>query len=249
MKIIGTLAWFNESSTWLVRTISSLARVCDHIVCVDGRYELFQHDMDWSPAPEAEAVLAAAEGVGVPLTLHIPRVPFHGNEVEKRNLLLRLALVHAEIGIDWIFVCDADEYVVHVGEDFVSHLTQVHTNVVACSLEEYFDPFTQLGPDGGVAKNLPLPNTWRTDVRRLYRALDGLQYVGTHFHVGGRRYNGAWEWLDGDGKVEAYFLREELILRHENPRRVELRRQQAAMYYSARDELAIESQNVLHPTA
>lgn len=241
--IVGALVWFNESPTWLVRTISSLAKVCDHVVAVDGRYALFQHDMDWSPAPEAEAVLAAAEGVALPLTLHIPRAPFEGNEVEKRNLLLRLALVHTESENDWIFVCDADEYVIHADTRSLLDAGPVAT----CLLEEYFDPFTQLGPDGGVAKSLPLPNTWRTPVRRFYRALPGLQYVGTHYHVGGWSL-GEWVWLDGPGKCEAFELRENVILRHENPRRAELRRQQAATYYSTRDELAIESETVAQPT-
>lgn len=247
--IVGTLSWFNESTTWLTRTVASLAKVCDHVVVADGRYALFQHDMNWSPAPEAEAVLAAAEGVGVPLTLHIPRVPFHGNEVEKRNLLLRLAKVYATTDRDWIFVCDADEYVVHASPDLPAILDDVAEDVAICLLEEYFDPFTQLGQaDGGVAKHLPIPNTWRADVRRFYRALHGLEYRGTHYRVGGFSH-GEWVWLDGPGKCQAHFLRDDLILRHENPRRVELRRQQASAYYATRDRLEIESENELQPIA
>lgn len=243
--IIGALSWFNESALWLTRTIASLARVCDHVVCVDGRYELFQHDLDWSPAPEAEAVLAAAEGVGVPLTLHVPRAPFQGNEVEKRNLLLRLAMVHTHDYEDWIFVVDADEYIVHVGEGVGEILSHVEEYVASCLLEEYFDPFTQLGEDGGVARLQPLPNTWRTPVRRFYRALPDLAYYGTHFQVGGMSRRSGWAWLDGPEKGSAYELRENLILRHENPRRAMLRREQASTYYSVRDALQIEDPDVV----
>jgi len=246
--IIGTLAWFNESPAWLARTVASAARVCDHLVAVDGRYELLQHDMDWSPMTEAEAVLAAAEGAGLPLTLHIPRKPFAGNEVEKRNLLLQVAFAHAQPE-DWIFVIDADEYVVHADPNIREIIASVEGNVITYELEEYLDPVTELGTDGGVARMMPLPNTWRVKLRCIYRALDGLQYVGTHFRVGGF-VDGKWHWLYGNPAMEqAFDLRERLILRHENPRRTMMRRQQAANYYAARDELKIEDTEAPAPIA
>ena len=248
MKIIGALSWFNESPLWLTKTIASFARVCDQVVAVDGRYALFDHDFDWSPAAEPDAVVAAAEAVGLPLTLHVPREPFAGNEVEKRNLLMRLAMVHAEPMEDWIFVLDADEYIVHVDPTFRDELAATEEHIVGHALEEYLDPYVALGQDGGVARFTTLPTTWRVDLRGFYRALPGLSYVGTHFTIGGY-VDGEWVWLWGHpDKVPQRDLREMLIVRHENPRRVALRRELAAGYYAARDELGIESPDVLAPT-
>ena len=210
--------------------------------------------MAWSPAPQAEAILAAAEGVGVPLTLHIPRTPFHGNEVEKRNVLMRLAMVHAEPMVDWIFIQDADEYVVHAAPDIREIVAGIEQHAISYALEEYLDPFVDLAHDGGVARTLPLPSTWRVSLRAMYRALPEMQYVGTHHTLGGwipadHLHSRRWEWLWGHSdNCEAYDLREHLIVRHENPRRTALRRQQSAAYYTTREELGIEDQNVQIPS-
>jgi hypothetical protein len=88
----------------------------------------------------------------------------------------------------------------------------------------------------------------------MYRALPGMEYIGTHHTIGGWVPVGSrqrrWEWLWGhSNQCQAYDLREALIVRHENPRRTALRREQAASYYRVREELKIEDQNVLEPSA
>lgn len=240
MRLIAVLSWFNESPSWLSALAASAARVCDHLVAVDGRYMLFHHDMPVSPTSEAQALIETCEGAGLALTLHRPSQPYAGNEIEKRNLLLRLALVHAEPMRDWIIVLDGDEYIRSADRDLIRHeLATTDLHVAEYGLEEYIDPHDEEAPLN-IAAIREIPMVHRTPIRSMYRALPGLRYERTHFTVAGE-VNGETVWLWGDPrKQEALRLSDALIVRHRNRLRTKERRYQAAMYYEERDRLRIE---------
>lgn len=239
MRVIGVISWFNESPSWLAATVASLARVCDHVVAVDGRYALFPHDLAASPIQEAQTILETAEGAGVACTVHRPVEPFYGNEIEKRNLLLQLALVHAEPMLDWLIVLDGDEYIVDHAADFRDQLERTDRHVATYALQEYLDPNRPEMPLN-VARMRSLPDVWQVPIRSIYRALPGLTYRGTHYSVAGE-IDGTTTWLWGHpAQVPELDLSSFLRVRHRNPLRPLQRRQQAAGYYRARDELRIE---------
>lgn len=240
MKVIGVISWFNESPSWLAATIASFARVCDHIVAVDGRYALFPHELAASPIQEAQTILETAEGAGVACTLHRPVEPFYGNEIEKRNLLMRLAMVHAEPMRDWLIVLDGDEYIVDHAVDFRDQLERTDRLVATYALQEYMDPDRPEMPLN-VARMRSLPNVWQVPIRSIYRALPGLSYRGTHYAIGAEIDGRTTTWLWGHpDQVPELDLTAFLRVRHRNPLRPMLRREQAAGYYRARDEMRIE---------
>src|SRR5882757_3150812 len=93
MKIIGLLNWYDEPNEWLAEWVASAARLCDHIVAVDGAYAEFPGSLT-KPASsneQAEIINRTAAGAGIGSTLHIPRQPWWSGEVGKRDFMFRLA--------------------------------------------------------------------------------------------------------------------------------------------------------------
>ena len=174
--IIGILSWADESPHWLSSCISSFAPTWDHLVAVDGKYLLFPGSLDEpaSTVEQSEAVVSTCVGLGLPFTLHRPTTPFEGNEVEKRNLCLRLASAVKKSQDDWYFVVDADNLARSiVGTRAVLENAPRTCLVAEYAVYHYWDREDAVHPSYGAV----LPDK----VRGIYRALDGLEYAGAHW--------------------------------------------------------------------
>jgi hypothetical protein len=106
LKLIAVLSWYDEPAWALTELVTSLgAAGADSLVAVDGAYALFPEGRPQSPSEQSQAILAAAQGSGIEVVLHLPREVWFGNEIEKRTYSL------AEPEQDWIWICDGDEVV------------------------------------------------------------------------------------------------------------------------------------------
>lgn len=217
-----------------------MGRVCDHVVAVDGRYALYPEDMAASPPEQAEAIIETAAGAGLPLTLHRPVEPFYGNEVEKRNLSLRLAAVHAEPMQDWLLILDGDCYITDHSDLLHASLERCEQHCANVAVEEHMDANDPRFPVK-VANTMSIPSTWRSPVTLLYRMIPDLAYHGTHYSLGGE-IDGKRVWLWGHGSaVEPADMRHAIVVRHRNIERPKRRQEQAASYYQKRDHLGLET--------
>lgn len=177
--IVGILSWWNERPEWLAN-VAGFARVCDAIVAVDGSYGLVPgaNAMPCSPLEQAETVQAYTEAAGASCLVYRPTRPFAGNEVEKRNLSLRLA---ATLNPDWLLVFDADMRVVYCDPGLIrAELAVTGRNVGTYQLRD--------GRDG---------QSWETPFRGIYRWADDLAYGPAHSDVVGT-YDGMTESLRDD---------------------------------------------------
>lgn len=243
MKIHGVLNWFDESPSWLAACVASLAQVCDHVVAVDGRYSLFQHDMAASPIEQAETIVETAAGAGIPLTLYRPVEPYVGDEVEKRSLSLRLVLAQAEPMKDWLLVCDADCVITQVSPFLRHDLELCEEHAATVEVQEHLDVLNPAAPVA-VAHMVSTPETSASGVTLFYRVLPGMRYEGTHYSLSGS-VNGQKTWLWGHpNAVQPFDARHALTMRHRNTHRPIRRREQASAYYETRDSLGTEARPV-----
>ena len=235
MKLIACISWFYESPAWLAATVASAARICDHVVAVDGRYALFGHDLAFSPVQEAETIMEAAEGAGIALTLHRPTEPFWGNEIEKRNLLFSLAKCHATEMEDWLIVLDGDSYIVEHSPMVRESLEKTDALCASYAAEEYMPE-----PEMAVARMMDLASVNRTPITCIYRVIPDLAYEHTHHSISGTiAGEKVWVWGHPEA-VDPLNLSQILVVRHRNHLRTEERRRQAAAYYHDREEYKIE---------
>jgi hypothetical protein len=168
VRIFACLAWFDESPRWLAATVASCARLCDHVIAVDGAYLLYPGGRRSSGGEQAETVHATAVANGMGCTVHTPASVWQGNEVEKRNAYVAIA---RELGVyydDWLFVIDADEVVSEVSSLARRDLESAQADVASVGYWSTDDLRNWVGPS-----------------RRLYRLLPQLRYGPTHFTVQG----------------------------------------------------------------
>jgi hypothetical protein len=160
--ITALLNWYGEPPTWLADCVASAARFCHHIVAVDGAYAAFPGALraPSSDPIQAETILHTAHGSGMGCTLYVPREPWWGNEVEKRDRMWQLGQL---TGADWLFSIDADEAVTTVPFDLAERLRDTDADVAEIGLTE-----------GGTEVH-PL--------RRLYRRLSEMHVEQTHYTV------------------------------------------------------------------
>lgn len=239
MKIVGCLPWYDESPSWLAASVASACRFADHIVAVDGAYALFPGAEPRSGIEQHEAIRETAHALGRGMTIHTPSEVWWGNEIEKRNLMLRLALQVADSEEDWLYVFDADVVAGSFPADLREILGSAESfNVAGVSLVERYD--LQEWPE--VMKEFDLPSRSTVPLHRMfYRALPGLRVVGTH-----------WQYVAGYGD-ERRVLWGPAELRPEDPLDLSLfraehrsnlrdmgRKRRALGYYAARDAIGIE---------
>lgn len=113
MKIVGLCSFYDESPTWLAACVTGAARVCDHLVFVDGAYFLYDKNGSSSGVESHDAIARACHAAGVGYTLHVPDTCWMGNEVEKRAFMFQLA-EQLTTEDDFYFVFDADVIVTKV---------------------------------------------------------------------------------------------------------------------------------------
>lgn len=165
--MIALLSWYEEPASWLAECVASVAKLCDHIVAVDGPYAMFPGALKKpaSGSEQAEVITHTAAGAGIGSTIHIPRRPWWGNEVEKRDFMFRLAMTFADPE-DWFLRIDADEVLTHVPPDTRRKLADTDHAVAAAMMWERGD-----GQDS------------QHPIRVLFRALPGIGVEQAHYVV------------------------------------------------------------------
>lgn len=107
MRIAAALCWFDETPEFLDRCVRSLGGIVDELVAVDGPWKYFPVSGLCADAEQQAVVREAAEAVGIEPRVYAPLGRFE-SQVEKRAA----AMGWAGASADWVFVIDADEYVV-----------------------------------------------------------------------------------------------------------------------------------------
>lgn len=248
-KIVGILSWFDESPTWLSQTIASMARICDHVIAVDGRYLHYDDSRVCSSIAEHDAIVSTARGAGLGITLDIPTEPY-ANEMAKRTRSFQLAQLVAEPHRDWFIVLDGDEVLVETPSKTgtireLEKAADSGVRTVTVTLRDIADPHfdaqrTQFGID------LAVEHVIDCRVPRLFRFPTNLRCVGYHFNYVGEDEQGSPVELWGqDGATQhrtqwACFTTD-IIIEHKHQQRPKVRKNRREQYYNDRDELRIET--------
>lgn len=227
--ICGLLAWYDESPIWLQAAVSGAAKLCDHIVAVDGAYALYPKGKPQSDPSQAEAILHAAYTAGVGCTIHRPREVWYGNQIEKRTAMFELG---ARENPDWFYVFDADDLVTHVPTDAKQRLADAEEDVAVFTLwwNEDFHRHPDL-ENGAQQHNLPHEAANRY-FRGIFRALPGLRVEGSHYHYVAEK-DGEEVHLRGheDYHELAPFLNmTDMRVQHRHPQRTRHRLEVSAAY-------------------
>jgi len=162
VRVVGLLSWYEEPASWLAETVASAARLCDHIIAVDGPYATFPGALrkPASGSEQADVIAHAAAGAGIGCTVHSPRSPWWDGEVGKRDWMFRAAeLVTTEA--DWLLVIDADEVLTTIPPDTRQLLEASDKDVAELRLWDR---------DGSEVLD-----------RRFIRARRGLKVEGAHY--------------------------------------------------------------------
>lgn len=239
MRIWGLLSWYDESPSWLAEAVASFAPALDGLIAVDGAYANFPDARASSERVQAETVMATANALGLPATIHRPAAPFIGNEVEKRDFMFRLANAHADTFTDWLWVFDADCILTACTDDLRDRLAEAHTDVVEVNLWERQD-FLADAPD--VAREVNLPTGSAAPMRMLFRCLDRMQVIGLHYCYAGVREDGTYTYLWGPPHVAPQdgVVFHDVSVEHRSRWRDLYRREAAREYYKRREALGIE---------
>lgn len=221
MRLIALLSWYDEPAWCLTELIGSLARVgVDEIIAVDGAYVLFPGARAQSPSDQSQAILAAAQGAGMGVTLYCPRDVWMGNEIEKRSFMFELAHQVGEPG-DWFWVSDGDE--------IVREAIGVHKALKRTEHDVGEVILDQISSNGG---------TVGFPIRKLFRwQPTGIQVIGNHCTY---LTDGKALWAPHGDLVPAEPL---LFVRvgHRGDVRPPDRVRDRERYYNARDAAAVET--------
>ena len=177
MKIVGLLSWYEESPAWLVECVASAARVCDHLIAADGPYAMFPGALrkPFSGTEQADAILRTAAGAGIGCTLHAPREPWWGGEIEKRDFMFHIGSAFTTAA-DWYLRIDADEFLTTVPPDVKQRLAATELNVAEVTLWER-------EASAQVAELVDTSADYETPFRCLFRALPSIRIEQAHYIV------------------------------------------------------------------
>ena len=239
MKIVGLLAWYEESPSWLAGTIASLMTAgVEHLVAVDGAYALFPGGRHRSGSEQHGAILETAHACGMGVTIHTPQKVWADNEIEKRSFLFRLAEQVSEPD-DWYFVMDADQVVTQVPPDFRSRLEATECDVGEVALWERNDPL-ESEATALASRSFNWQRSSETRCRFLFRAVPGLTVQTNHY-----------TYIDGLGRrlwgnpamgdaLEPAGDFSDLRIEHRTKLRDQARILEQRTYYKRRDALQAE---------
>jgi len=208
VRVVGLLSWYEEPASWLAETVASAARLCDHVIAVDGPYATFPGALrkPASGSEQADVIAHAAAGAGIGCTIHTPRSPWWDGEVGKRDWMFRAAeLVTTEA--DWLLVIDADEVLTAAPSDAREQLAATEHDVAELRLWDR---------DGS-----EIPD------RRLLRAVRGLRVEGAHYvwtAPGGKVLRGNQTLQDLAPAEPLWDVRMEHRTRHRDTSRQEAKR-------------------------
>jgi hypothetical protein len=178
-RIIGLTSWYEESGVWLAAMATSAAKVCDHLVAVDGAYALYPDSRPQSGSEQAAIIQEAAKATGMGSTIHTPSERWFGNEVEKRTFMFHLAEAVSEPD-DWFIILDADETIVEAPNSLKDRLAAADEDVGEVMFWERKD-LEQEPEEGNAARQFDYPPESRFPVRILFRAIRGIHCAGNHY--------------------------------------------------------------------
>jgi hypothetical protein len=136
LRLIACVSWFDEPAHFLTELTASMGKAgIDHAVFCDGAYALYPQGRASSGSDQHDAIAAAAAEAGMGVTIHVPPAPWPGNEVEKRTALFALGHAVAQPGVDWLWVCDADELITEA-PGLREHLQQTKSDVASVMVWE-----------------------------------------------------------------------------------------------------------------
>jgi hypothetical protein len=222
------LSWFDEPSAVLGQCLTGLQYAgIDHVVAVDGRYELFPGEEYVSSAEQQGLVALACRTLGMGCTLYMPPATWPG-EVEKRNHMFNLALSEAYPG-DWFVVVDADVVITNVPLDLKEQLERAEQDVATVTVRDM---------SAAVANRPDWPEYF--DLRPFFRAQPIQTLVNHHTYTAldGRVL---WAAKGEDGEVEpALDLRQAVEFQHRPGSRGQDRQLKQAAYYGSREDTGAE---------
>jgi hypothetical protein len=245
VRLVALLNWYEESSQWLASLVASLQKAnVEHIVAVDGAYQLFPDALTRprSGSEQAAAITECAHSLNMGTTIYRPQKAWRGNEVEKRNHLVQLALAETE-ATDWLFQIDADELVDAAPYDLARRLEESEEDVAGV----YFFQRNTKQPDPSTAVSVPPFNPLTLTEgfyghRILFRALRDLRIEQAHYlYTAGppdrpRYLRGFDDWHDTEPCLEINDFRVE----HRHNFRMPSRQLAAEQYYWMRAMHSIE---------
>jgi hypothetical protein len=217
VKLIGILCWFDERPSWLAGVIGGLRRVgVEHLVAVDGAYGLYPGGRPYSGPEQHDTIVETSRALDIATTIHTPREPYWGNEVEKRNLAFALAETIAEPNVDWYFLVDADHFVT-VAEGHHKQLAETGCDVGQVRMMEPYGALLSAGP-----------------LRCVFRAIPGLRFETAHM---------IYRTPDGRDLHELVVPAVDLCIdvEHRTAERDRYRKELQQDYYRRRDEMGVEA--------
>ncbi len=227
MKIIAMMAFYDEPEELLKRSVRGMASlgVTDLIAC-DGSYSLYPGGLAFSPSHQVNSLDLLAQSRRIHLHLHQPVKVWAGNEVEKRQKMLDMAMLWANDG-DWLAIWDCDYKFVSapLPIEIVVRLRSTRCDVATVAFTE--DPSSD---DQGFYP-----------MGMFIRAIPGIKMDGNHHTYvfpDGRRTQVLRRPVPNEAK--ALHMPDVKILHDVHARDPERRASQAA-YYEARDKLQVES--------
>lgn len=248
MRLIALLCWYQESPTWLAATVASLAKAeVDHLVAVDGCYALWPNanQRPVSGPEQMETIIETARGLGIGTTVYTPSKPFLGNEVEKRNLSIQLAMLEGELHEDWMMIIDSDEVIDWVAHDFKQQLRDTDLNVASYHLFDTEDPHVSEARTAA-GLNFDLGSIGENSISAIQRLLPGLRLEETHYkfcHGYGAEKSYLWGRRPGQQQEEALRLDDLMRVEHRHHLRGLDRKNAAKQYYDLRDRLGAEQEH------
>lgn len=240
MKLVGVLSWFDESPGWLATAVAGFGRVCDEIVAVDGGYALYPGARPCSHPQQAEAVMHAAEAAGVACTIHRPSDVFHGNQIEKRDLSLRLAGASLSTS-DFLLIFDADFHVFKCQPEIVrAELEATDALIASYTLLDGIDYLSDPAL-AEMAKREDYDSEWTLRTENIYRWHPSLRY-GPHHSMVSREIDGERQWLrHPEAQAPEWLnLNASLVAYHRRQDRTLLRREAQETFVQAREAYGLE---------
>lgn len=221
--------------------MAGIGRVADTVIALDGGYELYPGARPRSHPQQSEAIIAAAETADIELLLYRPADVYRNNEVEKRNLALRLASTILEPEKDWVMVVDADYHVLRCDPELIrARLDATRANVATYTLLDGKD-FLEEPKLAEYVNGREVDSEWTVRVRDLYRWNPTLKVGPAHWTYSAV-IDGERRWLRGpwEGQSEALDMNRDLVFYHRTQDRSHVRKKAAEGYYHLRHEQRIE---------
>jgi hypothetical protein len=239
VRVIGLLSWYDEQPKWLAATIASLGKRIDldHLVAVDGAYQLLPGGENESPPEQRETIMETCASMGIGLTLHVPETVWTGNEVEKRSAMFALGQLAAEEDKDWFMVMDADELLKACPSDIRERLNRSPLDAGQVTF------LTRNKVQAHLAHQFQGEEVSRAQIPIFFRAVaGGIRVIGNHYTyvtADGRKLWGHG-FDETSGELGQFLDLSDVEIDHRTEWRTQQRRKAQKDYYDLRDERQIE---------